>query len=461
MFIHLKTAIPGPESQKIIDRRTAATPTGLAKSTSVVVKKARGAIVEDVDGNILLDFAGAIGVVNAGHAPKTVVDAVKKQAENYLHTCALVTTYEPYVELCEMLNRLAPGDFPKKTLLANSGAEAVENAVNIARYVTKRAGIIVFEGGYHGRTLLTMTMTSKYALFKKGYSALAGEIYRLPAPNLYRTPDGISAANFEKYYLQQLDNALISQIDGSALAAIVVEPIQGEAGFVPMPVAFLKKLRAICDATGAVLIFDEIQCGMGRTGKLFAAEHFGVQPDIFCTAKSLGSGLPISATTGRADLMDIPHLGAVGGTYGGSPLACAAAIESLKMLSDPAFLKKAEAVGEQIRKALDGWKKRFPLIGDVRGVGAMRLVEFVKDRKTKEADPDLTLEIIKDATANGVILIRAGLFSNCIRFLPPLVITRGQLAEGLEVIEAAIERAHIKRGIPVQIRVEKRQLELA
>ena len=445
--IDLKTPIPGPKSKDILARRTATLPAGAARSTDVVVESARGAVVKDVDGNTLLDFAGGIGLANVGHSPAAVVNAAKKQMDRFIHTCAIVTTYEPVVELAELLHQVTPGDFPKKTLFSNSGSEAVENAVNIARYYTQRPAIIVFEGGYHGRTHLTLSLTSKYNLFKKGFGSMASDIYRLPTPNMYRVPEGMTATQYLNYSIAQLDHALIAQVDPSAVAAILIEPVQGEAGFVPIPAEFLRKLRDICDKHHIVLIFDEIQSGMGRTGKVFACEHSGVVPDMITTAKSLGAGFPIAAVVGKAEIMDAPHLGGVGGTYSGSPVACAAAIEAVKIISSPEFLAKAENVGNQIRKTLEGWKKKYPLVGDVRGLGAMRLVEFVKDRKSREPDPDLTLEIIRDAVSNGILLIRAGLYSNCIRLLPPLVITRNQLAEGLSVLEAAIHRAHEKRGL--------------
>ena len=438
--ISLKTSIPGPKSQEMLSRRANATPAGLAKSTEVVVADAKGAVIKDVDGNTLLDFAGAIGVINIGHCAPNVVKAIQEQAEKYIHTCALVTTFEPMVELCELLNKYTPGSFPKKTLLANSGSEAVENAVNIARYYTKRKGVICFEGGYHGRTSLTLSLTSKHGLFKKGFGPFAGDIYRLPAPNVYRRPDQMTEDEFIDFSIKNVRTALISQVDPSDLAAILIEPVQGEGGFIPMPQRFLQELRNICNESGAVLIFDEIQSGFGRTGKLFASEHYGIAPDIITTAKSLGAGLPISATVGKAEIMDAVHLGGVGGTYGGSPVTCAAAIEVIKTMTSPEFLAQAEKVGKIMENRLAQWNDKYSIVGDVRGLGAMRLVEFVKDRKTKTPDMDLTLKIVKDAVSNGLVLIRAGLFSNCIRLLPPLVITEEQLNEGLDVLEAAIAR---------------------
>lgn len=421
-------------------------PAGLAKSTEVVIADASGGVVHDVDGNTLLDFAGGIGMMNVGHRNEQVVNAMKDQLEKYLHICTLVATPEPYVELAELLNSLAPGDFAKKTLLANSGSEAVENAVNIARYYTKRSSVICFEGGYHGRTLLTLSLTSKYALFKKGFGPFVSDVIRLPAPNVYRRPRQMNEEEYVDFCCAQFDQQMISQVDPSAVAAVIIEPVQGEAGFIPIPKKFLEKLRMVCDANGIVLIFDEIQAGASRTGKFFACEHSGVVPDLICMAKSIGAGMPVSAVTGRAEIIDSPHLGGVGGTYGGNPLACVAAIEAVKILSSKEFLQRVNEAGELIRTVLENWKSKYKFIGDVRGLGAMRLVEFVKDRETKEPDPDLTLEIIRDAVTRGVMLIRAGLFSNCIRLLPPIVMTDEQLREGLQVLEEAISRSHSKRS---------------
>ena len=444
--IQINTPIPGPIGQVMLERRKNALPAGLAKSTEVVVARAEGALVWDVDGNQLLDFAGGIGMINVGHSQPQVVEAVKNQLDKYIHTCSLVTTMEPYLMLAEMLNSLTPGDFPKKTLLANSGSEAVENAINIAKYYTKRNAILCFEGAYHGRTLLTLSLTSKYGLFKKGFGASVPDIYRIPAPNLFRKIKSMTDAEYVAHCIKQLEVAMVSQIDPGALAAIIIEPVQGEAGFIPMPTAFLQKIREICDTHGIVMIADEIQSGAGRTGKLFAIEHSGVVPDLIASAKSIGAGMPISALTGRATIMDAPHLGGIGGTYGGSPVACVAAIEALKIISSPTFLEKANQVGEIIKTTLESWKEKYSIIGDVRGVGAMRLVEFVKDRDTNDPDMEVTLEVIKDAMANGLIMIRAGLFSNCIRLLPPIVITDEQLIEGLSVLEAAIKKAQLKKG---------------
>jgi len=444
-FIELKTALPGPKGLVALERRKNALPAGLARSTDIVVEKAEGALVWDIDGNRLLDFAGGIGMINVGHRNELVVNAIKAQLDKYIHTCSLVTTMEPYLDLAELLNSITPGNFPKKTLLANSGSEAVESAINVAKYYTKRNAVLCFEAAYHGRTLLTLSLTSKYALFKKGFGSYVSDIYRIPAPNVYRGIEGLTEEQYLAYSIKKLEEAFISQVDADSLAAIIIEPVQGEGGFLPIPAAYLHKLREICDKHGIVFIADEIQCGAGRTGKLFAVEHSGVIPDIIVSAKSIGAGMPISAITGKAEILDAPHPGGVGGTYGGSPLACVAAIEAIKILKSESFLNRANEVGEIIRKTLEKWKEKYPLVGDVRGIGAMRLVEFVKDRETKEPDAEATLEIIRDAGAHGLIMIRAGLFSNCIRLLPPIVITDEQLIEGLQVLEDAIARAQLKR----------------
>jgi 4-aminobutyrate aminotransferase / (S)-3-amino-2-methylpropionate transaminase / 5-aminovalerate transaminase len=431
--------IPGPKSKEILARRAACLPAGLGKSTEVVVEKAEGALVWDVDGNQLIDFAGGIGMVNLGHRPKAVVDAIKDQLEKYIHTGALVTTFEPYLDFAEMLNEITPGDFAKKTLLSCSGSEAVENAVSVAKYYTKRPAVICFEGAYHGRTMLTLSLTSKYGLFKKGFGTFAPDIYRFLSPNLYRKPANMTDDEYIDYCIERFDQNLISHVDPSAVAAIIIEPVQGEGGFIPVPKRFLEKIRKVCDEHGIVFIADEVQSGAGRTGKFLAIEHSGVIPDIVTMAKSIGSGMPISATTGRAEIMDAPHLGGVGGTYSGSPLAVVAAHETVKQINTPEFLAKATHVGNVITSRLTAMKDKFTVIGDIRGLGAMLVVEFVKDRTTKEPDMDFAMAVIRKCVSNGLILIRAGLYTNCIRFLPPIVITDEQLNEGLDVIENAIQ----------------------
>lgn len=441
-YIQLKTAIPGPRSLALMERRAQAVTRALAQANPIAVAKAHGALVEDVDGNVLIDLAGGIGALGVGHTPKAVVEAIKAQAESLIHMCAIVANYEPYVALAEALNALYPGPGPAKTLLANGGAEAVENAVKLARAYTGRAGVMVFEGAYHGRTNLTMAMTSKYALFKKGFGPFAPEVYRLPVPNLYRTPPGMTQEEYVEWSLWNLENALVAHIDGSALAAIVIEPVLGEGGFIPVPHKFLKKLREIADRTGAVFIADEVQSGSGRTGRMWAIEHSGVVPDLIVSAKSLGAGMPISAVTGRAEILDAPHVGGVGSTYGGNPLAAVAALEALKILQSPGFLENAPRIEAKIRQVFEPLKGEVPALGDVRGMGAMMALEFVRDPRTKEPWPEFVLELVKRNAERGVITLRAGLYSNVLRFLPPLDIPLDMLEEGLFVVAENIKEVY-------------------
>jgi 4-aminobutyrate aminotransferase/(S)-3-amino-2-methylpropionate transaminase len=437
--IRLKTPIPGPRSREILARRQHSMPTGLAHSTEVVVESATGSLVRDVDGNTLIDMTAGIGMLNAGHCPAGVVAAVRQQAEKLIHACALVATYEPYVALAEKLNQLTPGDFPKKTLLSNSGAEAVENAVKFARCYTGRPAIVCFEGAYHGRTLLTASLTSKYSLFKKGFGPFAPEVYRLPAPYPYHRPKGMSTEDYVEWCCRQLENAFIAQVAPEAVAAFIIEPVQGEAGFIPMPAAFLKKMRSLCDQHGIVLIADEVQSGFGRTGRLFAIEHSDVVPDLLVMAKSLASGLPISAVTGRAEILDAAHPGGVGGTYSGSPVACAAALATIEIVEKPEFLKRAGQIGHLMTAELKEWEAAYSLVGETRGLGAMQAVEFVLDRERRTPAPEQTLRILRRAVEGGLLLIRAGLYSNCIRLLPPLIIADDQLKEALQVLRGAVE----------------------
>jgi 4-aminobutyrate aminotransferase/(S)-3-amino-2-methylpropionate transaminase len=431
--IQLITEIPGPKSREIVARREAATPRGAAKATSIAIANAHGAAVTDVDGNTYLDFAGGIGVLAVGHTPENVVHALQDQAAQLIHMCAIVATYEPYVRVAELMNEVTPGNHAKKTILLNSGSEANEAAVNIARAYTGRQAIVVFENAYHGRTNMTLAMTSKYALFKKSFGPFAPEVYRLPMPYLYRRPQGMSEEAYLDDCIARFDHALIAQIDPDVVAAIVIEPVQGEGGFIPVPQRFLERIREVCTQHGIVMIADEVQCGFGRTGRLFACEHYGIVPDLIVTAKSIAAGMPLAAVTGRAEMMDAPHPGGLGGTYSGNPLACAAAIETINMIRQPSFLRRADEVGARMRHALLSLQEEIELIGDVRGLGAMVIAEMVLDRGTKvpaSAQPPL---IVNEAMKRGLIIIRAGIYTNAIRFLPPLNITDEQLDEGMAV----------------------------
>ena len=443
--INLVTEIPGPKSLEMVARREAATSRGAAKLTPLGVARASGSVVHDVDGNSLLDFAGGIGVLAVGHSPENVVEALKAQAEAMIHLCAIVGTYEPFVQVAELLNEVTPGNHPKKTVLLNSGAEAVEAAVKIARAYTKRSAIIVFEGAYHGRTNMTMAMTSKYSLFKKGFGPFAPEVYRLPFPNPYRTPEGMTEEEYVQFAIQQLENAFVAHVEAEAIAAIVIEPVQGEGGFIPTPPRFLQVIRELCDEYGIVMIADEIQCGFGRTGKLFAVEHYDIVPDLMTTAKSLAAGMPLAAVTGKAEIVDAPHPGGLGGTYSGNPLACVAAIEAINMIRQPEFLERADAVGRRIRRHMEQIQAGNEIVGDVRGLGAMLAMELVYDRETKEPASAETSQVNLETLKRGVITIRAGLYSNCVRFLPPLNITDAQIDEGMAVVAEAVKLVNAQK----------------
>ena len=444
--VQLVTEIPGPRSREIVARREAATPQGAAKLTGIAVESGSGARVVDVDGNQLLDLAGGIGVLAVGHCPEGVSRALSEQAHRLIHMCAIVASYEPYVEVAERLNALTPGDFPKKTLLTNTGAEAVEAAVGLARAHSGRQGVVVFEGAYHGRSNLTMAMTSKFALFKKGFGPFAPEVYRFPFPNSYRRPDGMSEEGYVEMQCARLDDGFISIVDPAHVAAVVVEPVQGEGGFVPAPVPWLRRLRELCDAHGMLLVADEVQCGFGRTGRLFAIEHAEVVPDLVTTAKSLAAGMPLGAVTGRAEVMDAAHPGGLGGTYSGNPLACVAALEAMRIISQPDFLARARQLGERVRTRLLKIQSEHPdLVGDVRGLGPMLAMEIVKDAASRTPCIDTTAAINVETLSRGVITIRAGLYSNCVRFLPPLDIDDGEIDEALEIVAQAVASVAARR----------------
>jgi 4-aminobutyrate aminotransferase/(S)-3-amino-2-methylpropionate transaminase len=421
--IQLKTKIPGPKSQALLQRRQAAVPQGPFHVSAIFVEHGDGATVTDVDGNVLLDFAGGLGCLNIGHGNPRVVAAVRAQAGQFLHTCFHVAQYEPYVALAEKLNAITPGKFPKKTLLVNSGAEAVENAVKIARYYTKRPAVVTFEHGFAGRTLLAMTLTSKVMPYKYGFGPFAPEVYRLPYPYEYRGEGG----DFREFFQ--------THVDPRQVACVWMELVLGEGGFVVAPQAYVEALAKFCKDHGILFIADEIQTGFARTGKMFAAEHYDFEPDLITMAKSLGAGLPVSAVTGRAEIMDSVHVGGLGGTYGGNPVACAAALATIAEMERLDLPARAARIGDRLRARLQDWQRRSPYVGDVRGLGAMLALELVKDKATKEPAKELTGQLIKKCGEHGVILIHAGTHGNVLRFLVPLVISDAQLDEGLDVIE--------------------------
>jgi 4-aminobutyrate aminotransferase/(S)-3-amino-2-methylpropionate transaminase len=431
------TEIPGPKSREWFERRASAVPQGVANIHPIVTARASGAIIEDVDGNRLIDLATGISVLNVGHTSPEVVAAAQRQLELDTHSCFHVTANEPYIELAERLNALAPGGAAKKTMFANSGAEAVENAVKIARKATGRQAVVTFDHAFHGRTLLAMSLTAKVMPYKQGMGPFAPEIYRLPFAYPYRWPTGPDLCAREA--LAYATEEMHKHIGEENIAAMIVEPIQGEGGFVVPAPGFLKGLADFCGANGIVFIADEIQSGMGRAGRWFAIEDEGVVPDLITSAKSLGGGLPISAITGRAELMDAVHVGGLGGTYGGNPVAAAAALAVVDLIEREGLLERSRALGARIMTALRDMQGRHPVIGDVRGRGMMTAIELVEDRATKEPiDGPTGNAIVNRCLENGVIIIKAGTFDNVIRLLPPLTIDEALLDEGLGVLDEAI-----------------------
>ena len=420
-------------------------PKGAFQNTPAVIREARGAVMIDLDGRELIDFAGGIGVVNVGHSHPKVVAAIQEQAAKFIHTCFHVAMYEPYIDLAKRLNELAPGDFRKQTLLCNSGAEAVENAVKIARYATGRPGIIALQGGFHGRTLLTMTLTAKVKPYKYGFGPFAPEVYRMPNAYCYRCPFGLKYPSCETACADYLEEFFVGNVAPEQTAAVIAEPVQGEGGFVTPPPEYFRKLQAICQKHGIVLIVDEIQSGMGRTGKLFAIEHWNVAPDIVTVAKSMAAGLPLSAVTGRAELMDRPHVGGLGGTFGGNPVACRAALAVLEVMQEEGFLARAEALGQKVRARLEELQGRFEIIGDVRGLGPMLAMELVRDREKKTPAADETKKLVKVCYEKGLVLIACGEYGNVIRTLMPLVITDEQLDRGFAILEEALREVSAAR----------------
>ncbi len=425
------------KTASLLVRRTVAVPRGVSSAAPVFVEWAEGARLRDADGREYLDFAGGLGVLAVGHRHPAVMAAIKGQLERYLHTCFHVAMYEPYIALAERLNTLAPGAFAKKTLLVNSGAEAVENAVKIARSATGRNAVLCFEHAFHGRTLMGLSLTSKVVPYKVGFGPFAPEIYRLPYPYPYRCSlnhDGTCTG----HVLASIEEAFRTHVDPRDVAAIIIEPVTGEGGFIVPPADFLPALSALCKKYGIVLIADEVQTGFGRTGTFFAVEHCGVAPDIVIAGKSLAAGLPLASITGRAELMDAPDVGGLGGTYGGNPLACAAALAVIDVLRAEDLLARAQAIGQIVKTRFEAMKHRFALIGDVRGLGAMVGMELVEDRTTKVPAKAATSAVIAACLERGLLILKSGVYDNVIRVLVPLVISDGDLDRGLEILTEAL-----------------------
>jgi 4-aminobutyrate aminotransferase / (S)-3-amino-2-methylpropionate transaminase / 5-aminovalerate transaminase len=448
--IQLRTSIPGPKSKALNERRATAVPRGLSHATPVYVARAEGATLEDVDGNRYIDFAGGIGCINMGHRSPAVMNAIKTQLDRFLHTCVQVTAYESYVRLAERMNQVTPGKFLKKTIFVNSGAEAVENAVKIARAYTKKPGIIAFEDAFHGRTMMTLALTSKTHPYKAGFQPFPSEVYRIPYAYCYRCSYSLTYPSCELYCARHLEDTFKRVVAQEGVAAVIAEPVLGEGGFVVPPPDYFQTLIEICRKHNVLFIADEVQSGFGRTGALFASERYGIEPDILVTAKSLGGGLPLAAVTGRAEIMDAPGPGGLGGTFAGNPVSCEAALAVLDMFEQQHLNSRANELGERFQRRAREWQKRMSIIGEVRGLGAMQALELVKSRETREPNPDATKAITQYCYEHGVITISAGTYGNVIRLLMPLVITNEEMDEALDVLEEALQSVAEGRRVEAQ-----------
>jgi 4-aminobutyrate aminotransferase/(S)-3-amino-2-methylpropionate transaminase len=432
--IELRTDIPGPRSREILARKKRVVAEPLSIYLPIVIAEGRGATLTDVDGNTFIDFTGGVGCLNVGHSHPRLVEAAQEQLARFSHTDFTIVPYEVYVTLAERLCELTPIAGPRKAAFFNAGTEAIENAVKFARAFTGRPAVIGFEGGFHGRTLLSLSLTSKTHPYKAGLGPFAPEVYRVPFAQDYRGPSAAEA-------LDALERALVTQVASENVAAIVLEPVQGEGGFVVAPLEFVEGVRALCDRHGIVMVVDEVQTGFGRTGKLFAIEHYGVEPDLITVAKSIAGGLPLSGVIGKAEIMDAPGDSAIGGTYVGNPVAQAAALAVLDVIEEEGLCDRAAALGEATRARMQSWQDRWPQIGDVRGLGAMLAIELVRDPETKEPASDLATEVVEHAALHGLLLLKSGIYSNCIRVLTPLVLSDAELDEALGVWEQALEAA--------------------
>src|SRR5438270_4750266 len=449
--IELKTSVPGPNSKTLAARREAVVPRGLSHATPVYVAHAQGACLEDVDGNRFLDFAGGIGSLNSGHRNAHVVAQLESQLQNFLHACASVTPYENYIRLAERLNRITPGKFPKKTLLVNTGAEAVENAVKIARAHTGRPGIIAFEDAFHGRTMMTLALTSKTHPYKAGFAPFPSDVYRIPYGYCYRCSYSLKYPSCDVHCARHLEDTFKRVVAAEDVAAVIAEPVLGEGGFIAPPPDYFKVLVDLCHQYGILFIADEVQSGFGRTGALFASERYGIEPDLLVTAKSLGSGSPLAAVPGRAEIMDAPGPGGLGGTFAGNPLSCAAALAVLDLFERENLLVRANELGAQFQRRAREWQRRWPIIGDIRGLGGMQAVELVQGQDTKAPASEDTKKISQYCYERGLITITAGTYSNVIRVLVPLVASNDQIDEGMDVLESAIATVSDQKSAVAQL----------
>ncbi|KAF0826108.1 4-aminobutyrate--2-oxoglutarate transaminase [Cytobacillus firmus] len=435
--INIRTELPGPKAKELLVKKEQNVPKGPFNTMQTFAAKGDGALLTDIDGNTFLDFAGAIGTLNVGHCPPRVVEALHAQIDQYLHPCFHVMMYEPYIKLAEKLNSITPGNHSKKTFFLSTGAEAVENAVKIARKYTGRKGIISFERGFHGRTYMSMSLTSKVKPYKYEFGPFAPETYKWPYPYYYRS-EGLKDKDHDNALLKRFETFFLSEVPPEEVAAVIMEPVQGEGGFVMPSSHFIKGVKALCEKHGILFIADEVQTGFGRTGKMFAMEHYDVVPDLMTMSKSIGAGLPVSAVTGRADIMDSPNIGEIGGTYGGSPLGCAAALEVIRTIEEEGLLERANEIGSLFTEKFSDFPLKYKQVGEVRSLGAMCAIEFVKDQETKEPNKEIVQEILSKSHNRGLIIMSAGLYGNIIRLLSPLVTTNEQLDEGFSILEEVI-----------------------
>ncbi len=434
------TPPPGPRSRALLEERNEYVPPGVYLVQPVSIAESRDAVVKDVDGNVYIDFTSGIGVVSLGHCRQEIVETICEQAGRLIHSCIHVANYEPYLKLARRLTEITPGGFKKRAIMLNSGAEAVENAVKIVRQHTGRPGIISFENSFHGRTYMAMTLTGKWDPYKVGFGPFVPGVYMTPFAYCYRCPFRLEYPGCGLACVHHIEKSILkTQVPPGEVAAIIAEPVQGEGGFIDPPPDYFKEIKKICDDHGIYLIIDEIQTGFGRTGKMWAIEHYGVEPDLITMAKAIASGLPLSAVVARDELMKDVYPGSLGGTYGGNPIACATALKVIEIIEREKIVERAASLGRKLRKRLDELKERYEVIGDVRGKGPMLAMEFVKDRETKEPYPEAASKVLKGALAEGLLTLKAGLYGNCVRLHPPLTIDDELLEKGLTILEDAIK----------------------
>ena len=439
---NIVTPPPGPKSKALLEKRNDLIPPGVYLVQPITIAESKGAVMKDVDGNVYIDFTSGIGVTSLGHCVDEVVETISRQAAKLIHSCIHVVNYEPYIDLAKKLTEVTPGNFKKRAIMLNSGSEAVENAVKIVRQHTGRPGIISFENSFHGRSYMALTLTGKWDPYKVGFGPFVPGVHFTPFAYCYRCPFHLEYPGCSLHCVHHIEKSVLkTQIPPDQVGAIISEPIQGEGGFIAPPDDYFKEIKKICDAHDIKLIIDEIQTGFARTGKMWAIEHYGVEPDLMVMAKAIASGLPLSAVVARDELMKDVYPGSLGGTYGGNPIACATALKVLELIEREKVVEQAAKLGKKLQKRLDEFYDRYEVIGDVRGKGPMLAMELVKDRKTKEPNPEAASKVMKTCLGAGLLTLKAGLYSNCIRLHPPLTIGDELLEKGLAIMEEAFKKA--------------------